>query len=76
MRTAPLPLLSLKRISSATGPNISPFVGPSSLNVSNVKESVTAKRTVKSHRTYMREGGWWNSVIVSVCMNKTWVIYA
>ena len=39
------------------------------------KESVIAKRTVKSHRTYMREGGWWNSVIVSVCMNKTWVIY-
>ena len=76
MRTAPLPLLSLKRIASATGPNISPFVGPSSLNVSNVKESVIAKRTVKSHRTYMREGGWWNSVIVSVCMNKTWVIYA
>ena len=42
----------------------------------NVKESVIAKRTVKSHRTYMREGGWWNSVIVSVCMNKTGVIYA
>jgi hypothetical protein len=42
----------------------------------NVKESVIVKRTVKSHRTYMREGGWWNSVIVSVCMNKTWVIYA
>jgi hypothetical protein len=37
----------------------------------NVKESVIAKRTVKSHRTYMREGGWWKSVIVSVCMNKT-----
>jgi len=55
MRTAPLPLLSLKRIASATGPNILPFVGPSSLNVSNVKESVIAKRTVKSHRTYMRE---------------------
>jgi hypothetical protein len=31
---------------------------------SNVKESVIAKRTVKSHRTYMREGGWWNSVSV------------
>ena len=32
LRTAPPPLLSRKRIASATGPNISPFVGPSSLN--------------------------------------------
>ena len=30
----------------------------------NVKESVISKRTVKSNRTYMREGGWWNSVSV------------
>ena len=35
---------------------------------SYVKETVIAaaiaKRTVKSHRTYMRDGGWWNSVSV------------